>query len=366
MIAPRVAAPQPHPAPRLSDLAVRTHAGPDLAGRLPALTEFVTAGPHVALSQHPGWLPVLAEGLGHTPYALEAVRGGKTVGYLGLADVRSLLFGRFLVSLPYLNSGGVLADDEAVARALVDRAVDLADHLGVRFLELRHEHPFSHPALTSGAGEKVQMRRPLPATADELWKGLKDKVRNQIRKGQKSGLSVAWGREDVLPEFYKVFSYNMRDLGTPVYGRTLFQSILRQFPDQAEVCVVRTGSEPAAAALLLHGWGVTEVPSASSVRAFNPACANVLMYWHLLERAVGRGQKVFDFGRCSPDGNTFKFKKQWGAEPSPAPWQHYLRTGTATDVRPSNPRYGRLIQLWQKLPVWVAQLIGPTIVRGIP
>ncbi len=347
-------------------LEVRVYDAQDLPAQLPRLQAYARRGAVVPLSRDPAWLNVLRDGLDHDPFCLEAVEGGRTRGLLPLAHVQSLLFGRFLVGLPYLNYGGVLADDDAAAATLVDRAVELASQLQVRFLELRHERPLSHVALTPAASEKVHMRRPLPATAAELWKGLKDKVRNQVRKGEKNGLTVAWGREELLPEFYEVFSYNMRDLGTPVYGRRLFRSVLKHFPDRAEFCVVRAGRQPAAAALLLHGWGVTEVPSASSIREFNPLCANMLMYRHLLERAVGRGQKAFDFGRCSPNGNTFTFKKQWGAEPSPAPWQYHLRAGTAKDMRPSNPRYQRLIQLWQRLPVWLAQLIGPPIVRGIP
>src|SRR5262245_46949546 len=123
MTMPAVISQSTRPTPKV---AVHTLSGLDLTGRQSALTEFVTAGSRVALSRHPGWLPVLSEALGHVPYALEAVRGGKTVGYLGLAYIRSFLFGRFLVSLPYLNSGGVQAEDAAAAAALVDGAVALA------------------------------------------------------------------------------------------------------------------------------------------------------------------------------------------------------------------------------------------------
>jgi serine/alanine adding enzyme len=158
----------------------------------------------------------------------------------------------------------------------------------------------------------------------------------------------------------------MRDLGTPVFGLGLFRAILEEFAGKAELCVVRSGGRAAAAALLLHGWGVTEVPSASSLRQFNNTCANMLMYWNLLIRAIERAQDVFDFGRSTPDGNTYKFKKQWGAEPLPADWQYYLRAGEASDMRPDNPRYRRLIRVWQHLPVGVTRLIGPAIVRGIP
>jgi FemAB-related protein (PEP-CTERM system-associated) len=338
----------------------------ELAKHLPRLRAYVAEGGLVPLSRDPAWLTVLERGLGHAPYCLEVAEGERTRGFLALSYVKSLLFGRFLVGLPYLNYGGVLADDEHVAGMLIDRAVQLADRLGVRYLELRHVQAIDQPALVRREGCKVHMRLDLPVTADALWMGLSSKVRNQVRKGQKSGLDVAWGGPELLPEFYAVFSHNMRDLGTPVFGRGLFRAILRQFPDRAELCVVRADGRAAAAALLLHGWGVTEVPSASSLRRYNPTCANMLMYWHLLERAVQRGQAAFDFGRSSPDSNTYQFKKQWGAAPVPADWQYYVRTGGVTDMRPDNPRYQRMIRLWQRLPVGLTRWIGPPIVRGIP
>jgi FemAB-related protein (PEP-CTERM system-associated) len=323
-------------------------------------------GGQAPLSRHPAWLKVLEQGLRHVPYCLEVTEDGKTRGFLALAYVRSLLFGRFLVSLPYLNYGGVLADDDFVARLLIDQAVKLAEQLKVRYLELRHERPIEHPALSARLSTKVHMRLALPATPGQLWDSLASKVRNHVRKGEKSGLSVAWGAEDLLREFYAVFSQNMRDLGTPVYGRALFASTLRHFPQRAELCVVRAGSEPAAAALLLHGWGTTEVPSSSSLRRYNPTSANTLMYWHLLERAVQRGQKVFDFGRSTRESNTYRFKKQLGASPEPAEWQYFVREGAVGDMRPENPRYQRFISIWQRLPVRLTRLIGPAIVRGIP
>jgi FemAB-related protein (PEP-CTERM system-associated) len=331
-----------------------------------SLEAFLARGPEVPLSRHPAWLAVLEQALDHVPFGLEVADGDRTRGWLPLAYVRSLLFGRFLVSLPYLNTAGVVADDEATARLLIDRAVRLADELQVRYLELRHERPVEHPALTGRLSTKVHMRLPLPLTGEQLWKQIPSKVRNQVRKGQKSGLSVVWGAEELLPDFYEVFSHNMRDLGTPVYGRALFRAVLRQFPGRAELCVVRAGDRPAAGALLLHGAGVTEVPSASALRRYNFTCANMLMYWRLLERAVGRGQAVFDFGRSTRDSGTYAFKKQWGALPCPAEWQYYVRRGTAADMRPDSAGNRRLVRLWRRLPVSLTRLIGPPIVRGIP
>lgn len=340
--------------------------GKQLMDRLPHLEAFALRGERVALSRHPRWLRVLEQGLRHTPYVLEAFDGERTTGMLPLAFVHSFLFGRFLVSLPYLNSNGVLAEDEATRRMLIDAAVELADELKVRHLELRHEQAVEHPALTGQLTSKVHMRLALPDFPGPLWEKLSAKVRNQVRKGEKSGLTVAWGGLDLLPEFYDVFSRNMRDLGTPVYGQGLFRAILTQFADAAELCVVRAEHRPAAAALLLHGKGVSEVPSASSLREFNSTCANMLMYWNLLDRAVQREQSVFDFGRSTVDSNTYRFKKQWGAVAEPAVWQYYSRRGSVGDLRPDNPRYQRLIRWWQRLPVGLTRWIGPPIVRGIP
>jgi len=345
---------------------IRTLQGRELIDRLPQLDEYARRGPQVPLSRLPSWLTVLAQALRHNVYCIEAVEGHQTWGFLPLAYIRSLLFGRFLVSLPYLNGAGVLADDSAMACRLLDRAVSLADELKVRFLELRHEQPVGHPALTERMTTKIQMRLPLPTQVDQLWNGLSGKVRNQVRKGQKSDLEVVWGGEELLADFYRVFSRNMRDLGTPVYSSGLFARVLQQFPKRAELCVVRAQGRPVAGALLLHGWGVTEVPSASCLREYNGCCANMLMYWHLLERALQGGQSVFDFGRCTVDSNMFRFKKQWGAEPAPSTWQYYVRQGGIAAVRPDNPRYGRIIRIWQRLPVFLTRLIGPPIVRGIP
>jgi FemAB-related protein (PEP-CTERM system-associated) len=345
---------------------VLVHGPAQLAGCLPRLEAYFARRGRQPLSRHPAWPLVLQRGLGHTPYCLEAVADGQTRGFLALGYVRSLLFGRFLVSLPYLNYGGPLADDEAKARLLIDGATQLAQERRVRYLELRHEHLIKHPALTERRCDKVHMRLALPKTVSELWDGLEAKVRNQVRKAQKNALTVAWGRHDCLTAFYDVFSHNMRDLGTPAYGRSLFRSILDQFGERAELCVVRSGDRPVAAALLLHGQDVTEVPSASSLRQFNSTNANMLMYWHLLERTVQRGQGVFDFGRSTADSNTYRFKKQWGAEPAAAEWQYQDRTGSLGQMRTDNPRYQRMIARWKRLPLSVARLLGPWIARGIP
>ncbi|HZN35756.1 MAG TPA: FemAB family XrtA/PEP-CTERM system-associated protein [Pirellulaceae bacterium] len=344
--------------------AVRVHGLGDLdsGGNEAASSPAVAA----ALADAKRWLRVLHSALGHSPYLLCAEEGQQNTGVLPLAVVQSALFGRFLVSLPYVNSAGIVADSAAAAGRLLDRAVQLADELNVRYLELRNEQQSTHASLEHKNDSKVLMRLPLPATPEKLLASFKSKLRSQIRSGEKHNFDVRFGGRELLADFYAVFSRNMRDLGTPVYSRRLFEAILELFAEQAELCVLRLAERPVAAALLLHHAETTEVPSASSLRAYNSTNANMVMYWHLLKRAVERGQAVFDFGRSTVDSGTYRFKEQWGAEPSPSVWQYYLRRGSIGDLRPDNARFSLAIRAWQRLPVWLTRLIGPPIVRGIP
>jgi serine/alanine adding enzyme len=347
-------------------VAVRVCQRAEISSRIADWTRLLQSRGEAPLSLHPAWTDILCRSLGHEPFVIEARTDATVRGFLPLALVKSWLFGRFLVSLPFLNYGGPSATSEPVETALLDQAVELANALRVRFLEIRATRDFHHAALPNRLTSKVHMRLPLPESSAALWKQFDPKVRNQIRKGEKNELSVHWGRLDLLPEFYSVFSRNMRDLGTPVYGRRLFEEILNAFPERAEICVVRQNTRAIASALLLHGWGVTEVPCASSLREANPLNGNMLMYSRLLQRAIERRQAVFDFGRSTLDSNTYRFKKQWGAAPAPAVWQYHVRHGDLCQMRPDNARFSLLRRIWRKLPLTVAGLLGPRIVRGIP
>jgi serine/alanine adding enzyme len=324
------------------------------------------ANAYCVSSEPATWLPIMREAFGHKVMLIQAREGEQILGALPLALVKSALFGRFLVSLPYVNCAGVDASSDEVARKILDKAVELADEHDVKYLELRHGREIDHPALTQKNDTKVLMRLALPDAAEKLITGFKSKLRSQIRSGEKHNFDVTFGGHELLAPFYDVFSRNMRDLGTPVYSWRLFAAIFKHVGEKAEMCVVRLGKRPVAAALLVHAREVTEVPSASSLRAFNSTNANMVMYWHLLKRAIERGQKLFDFGRSTIDSNTFRFKKQWGAQPQPSVWQYYVRRGSIDQLRPDNVRFSLAIRAWQHLPVWLTRLIGPAIVRGIP
>lgn len=313
------------------------------------------------------WYQAVARGLHHKPYLLVQIgNNGIPNGLLPLHLVRSLVFGKFLVSLPYVNTGGVWARNEETAVELISAACDLADDLDVRYLELRHETPVEHPRLNRQRTDKVHMRLPLPKSLLELNQSFKSKLRSQIKKVGSQPFQISWGKHDLLDDFYRIFAHNMRDLGTPVLSKKLFECILQEFSGNAEICVVNLDRTPVAAALLVHQFQVTEVPSASSLRAYNSTGANMWMYYQMLARAIERSSLTFDFGRSTIDSNTYRFKAQWNAIPFPSVWQYYVRRGSANDMRPESSTNQRLIRIWKRLPVWFTRWIGPLIVRGIP
>lgn len=313
------------------------------------------------------WIRAICAGLKHTAFTLvHKSVSGEVDGILPLVLVQSRWFGRFLVSLPYVNTGGVWAATEEAAQMLISEACQLADVQNVRYLELRHEQPVEHPRLGATRTDKVHMRLRLPESDEALQRSFKSKLRSQIKKSHEYGLSIHYGQSELLSKFYDVFSINMRDLGTPVFSRRLFEEVLMHFSGAAELCVVEQGAKAIAAGLLVHCRGITEVPSASSLRKYNFTNANMWMYRQMLARAIERGSHTFDFGRSSAGSGTYKFKAQWGAEPHPATWQYYVRKGSAEDMRPDSDGKKRLVRLWQKLPLSLSRLLGPNIVRGIP
>ena len=308
------------------------------------------------------WRGVFERTFGHRSVYLIARAQGQVQGVLPVVDIRSRLFGRSMTSMPFVNYGGVLASSEAAARALLDAAVVEARARGSSHIELRHfVRRFDALPVKQ---HKVTMRLPLAAG---MWERLDRKVRNQVRKAEKSQLVATQGGVELVEEFYRVFARNMRDLGTPVYSRRLFEDVLAAFPGRARLTVVRLGAVPVAAGLSYRTGPMTEVPWASSVRDYNSLCPNHLLYWRIIESAQAEGCETMDFGRSTPDEGTYKFKEQWGAAPVPLYWEYWLRDGgQVPDHSPKNPKFRMAVAAWRKLPLPVANLLGPHIVRSIP
>jgi serine/alanine adding enzyme len=308
------------------------------------------------------WRQVFQDAFGHECMYLLAHRANRPAGVLPLVYIKSRIFGRSLTSLPFVNYGGVVADSADVARALLEKAREVARSRRCRHIELRHTaRVFDDLPLKQ---HKVAMRLRLEAG---MWERFDRKVRNQVRKAEKSHLTVERGGEERLDEFYGVFARNMRDLGTPVYSRRLFEAVLHAFPAQTRVIVVRLDSTPVAAGVTYRTGDTVEIPWASSIRDYNSLCPNHLLYWHAIESAVAEGCTTFDFGRSTPHEGTYKFKEQWGASPVPLFWEYYLPDGgPLPDQSPKNPKFRLMVETWKRCPLWLANAVGPHIVRSIP
>lgn len=327
--------------------------------------DYVARSPAATFCHQIEWRSVISSALRHRPRYLAARERDVLCGILPLFLIASKVVGRCLVSLPWLDYGGPVADSPEVEQALVRAAIRLADRHRCQFVELRC---MTHlPLALAHRTHKATFLLDLTGGTDHLWEAFDPKLRNQIRKGEKAGLRVSFGREDHLDRFYPIFAQNMRDLGTPVWGRSLFQQILHHMGDRSEIVLVEQSGNAIAGGLLLFYRDTAIVPAASSLRSHRHLCPNNLMYWRILKRAIGRGCQMFDFGRSSYGSGTYRFKIQWGGWAVPLCWQYYLNgRGTVPGYGSDSSDLAWASKLWKKVPVPVATILGPHIVRHIP
>ena len=266
-----------------------------------------------------GWRRVIERTFAHRTHYLSAVDGSSNVvGVLPLVHLQSRMFGNMLVSLPFFNYGGICADAEEVRCELLDAAIVLATECRADFIEMRHEddgQPWQRGLARKAA--KVSMRMDLPASGDDLWKSLGSKLRNQVQRPRKEGMTAVVGREELLDGFYDVFSSNMRDLGTPGYSKSFFQNILREFPGRTWIGSVFSGRKPVASGLLAGFRNRLEIPWASSLREFNRFSPNMLLYWTCLEFGCRQGYGQFDFGRSTPNEGHLPLQGAMGRPAAP-------------------------------------------------
>jgi len=301
---------------------------------------------------------VIERSYGLTPVYLWAREDSRVRGALPLVLFRGLLGGRSLVSLPYLDEGGLCADDAEARAALWQAAQDLAGQYRAAAVELRQGHPSGLPL--SPLGSKVSVMLELACDADTMWKRLDAKVRNQVRKAKTSGLTPAWCGMEGLDDFYAVFAQNMRDLGSPVHARSFFAAILEEFAGDARLILIRDGAQVVAGGVCMVFRDTVLVPWASALRQWRSRNPNNLLYWEVMRSACEKRLHWLDFGRSSRGDGTYRFKMQWGGIERPLPWQ--VDPGErASLIDSDSPRYRRVIRAWQALPVPVTRVIGPII-----
>ncbi len=323
---------------------------------------FVQCQPHWTHFHLYGWRTVIEKVFGHECLFLAARTNGSLSGILPLVRVRSSLFGRYLVSMPFVNYGGPLGTDQAV-RALAADATNRAVREG-ELLQLRSgwalptDLPVSHHKIT------VLTDLP-PGGADGIWKQLSHKMRTKIRKPQKEGVTFRFGETEIAP-FFRIFAHNMRDLGTPTQSELLFRVIAEVFGDSVWFGCAYFNGVAIAGGCGFFWKREFEITWSSSLRDSQHLRAGYLLHWSFMERAANEGAEVYNFGRSTPGSGTHEFKQQWGGRDEPL-WWYYSTNGKGTSTpAPQDSKFAWGPRLWKRLPVAIATQLGPHIVRNIP
>lgn len=311
-----------------------------------------------------GWKALMEEVFHHECVYLAARDAwGRVTGVLPLVHPRSLLFGDYLVSMPFVNYGGPLGDDASV-QALVQHASEIAHDRRVDLLELRCREPLALEAPISR--RKITCVLDLsPGNAGGVWEGLTSNVRRKVRRAEKEGFTVAFGLEQV-DAFYDVFSRHMRDLGTPTLPRRFFHALVDRFPDEIWIACVYSADTPVASGFGFQWMEELELTWVSALQEYHRAYANMLLYWRMIERAANQNLRAFNFGRCTPGGGTHHFKQQWGARDVPLSWYQPVMAGRGSTPSPHERAFALGPILWKRLPLALANALGPSIVRLLP
>ena len=309
-----------------------------------------------------GWKTVIERAFGHRTFFLYAERDGRIEGVLPLAELKSFLFGHTLVSLPFCVYGGIAADGDAARAALDDAAAALARKLGVDHLEYRcieARHPdWQHTDLY------VTFRKEIDPDVERNLNAIPRKQRAMVRKGIKAELKGEL--DEGVERLFAAYSESVHRLGTPVFSKRYFQILREVFANDCEVLTVTQDGRLIASVLSFYFRDEVLPYYGGGTLAARETAGNDFMYWDLMRRACERGIKVFDYGRSKRGTGSFSFKKNWGFEPQPLQYEYLLVRGERVPQHnPLNPKYALMIKAWQRMPLPLANLIGPHIVRGV-
>jgi FemAB-related protein (PEP-CTERM system-associated) len=338
-----------------------------------AWDRFVAAMPGGTFFHRAGWAQVVETAFGHATHYSFTERDGAITGVLPLARVKTRLFGDTLISVPFCVYGGPLAADAESAATLVAHAATLGARTGVSAIEFRHREaagsdPATRDALGSGWVERpelyVTFRKPIVADHERNMKAIPRKQRAMVRKGIKNGLRSVAGRD--VKGLHKVYAESVRNLGTPVFSQRYFRVLMDVFGTAADVVSVLREEQPVAAVMNFY-FRDEVLPYYGGGTAAARVCAgNDFMYWEVMRRAADRGCTLFDFGRSKIGTGAYAFKHNWGFAAEALHYRYWLAPGAAIpDFNPMNPKYQLFIAAWKRLPLPVANALGPFIVRGL-
>ncbi len=332
--------------------------------RLADWDRFVLACPDATFFHRAGWKRVIEHSFGHKTHFLYAERDGAIEGVLPLVHVKSPLFGNSLSSLAFCVYGGPAAMNGDALAALDRAARDLAARLDVPCLEYRHIEKRDYAGATEKSDLYVTFRKPIDPDVEKNMLAIPRKQRAMVRKGQKFGLQSEIDGD--CKRLHRIYSESVRNLGTPVFSRRYFEELKAVFGEDCEILIITHEGEPVAAVMSFYFRDqVLPYYGGGSTKARDLA-ANDFMYWEVMRRACERGSRLFDFGRSKRGTGAFDFKKNWGFPAEPLCYQYIMRNGEAPpEINPLNPKFRLFVEAWKRLPLPIANLIGPHIVRQL-
>ena len=341
-----------------STLSVRPMTPADCA----AWDAFVDDCPTATFFHRAGWQNVIERAFGHRTYFLLAEADGRIEGVLPLAEVKSLLFGHALVSLPFCVYGGVAALSAHAREALDAEAIALAQRLRVDHVEYRCQNASHADWQTKDL--YVTFRRAIDPDPEKNMSAIPRKQRAMVRKGIKAGLT---SEIDASTErFFCAYADSVHRLGTPVFSRRYFDILREVFAAESEILTITHQDELVASVLSFYFRDQVLPYYGGGTMLAREVAGNDFMYWEVMRRACERGVRVFDYGRSKRGTGSFDFKKNWGFEPEPLHYEYRLVEGRAVpDHNPLNPKYRTFIAIWRRLPLPVANLIGPYVVKSL-
>jgi FemAB-related protein (PEP-CTERM system-associated) len=331
-----------------------------------AWDRFVATMPAGTFFHRAGWAGVIETAFGHATHYTFTERDGAITGVLPLARVKTLLFGDALISNPFCVYGGPLAADAESEAALIAHAEALLIRTGASALEFRHralvERPL--PDWTERSDLYVTFRKTIESDHERNMKAIPRKQRAMVRKGIQNGLASVSDRNVKL--LHGIYAESVRNLGTPVFSRRYFQILMDVFSNSADIVTILDQETPIASVMNFYFRNeVLPYYGGGSALARGRA-GNDFLYWETMRRAADHGCTLFDFGRSKIGTGAFAFKHNWGFEPEGLHYHFRLKPGESIpDHNPLNPKYRLFIAAWKRLPLQVANFVGPFIVRGI-
>jgi FemAB-related protein (PEP-CTERM system-associated) len=323
--------------------------------------DYVMSHPDGTVFHLTQWKQVVEEAFGHPSFYLLAENGKGIIGILPMFQIKSRLFGNFMVSVPFAELGGPLADSPFVLDRLLEQAQSLARAQGVDYLEMKNaESVGDYPTKDL----YFNFSRELDPDPEVNLAAIPRKQRAMVRKGAKSGLTHETGHH-LLPEFYEMMARSYHSLGTPIFAQRFFSKFLDAFGEMSDLLVVRSPEKEPVAGVLTFYYKDRVMPFYAGSRIEARALApNDYMYWQLMKDGCERGYRVFDYGRSKADTGSFSFKKHWGFEPRQLAYQYMLiKAEEMPNLSPTNPKYRKKIEMWRRMPFGLTKILGPPLAK---